>query len=45
LRPCFSTKLGLIKTPIAPELTRVCIEKDLEMPIVLREIERYIKVL
>jgi len=44
LRLCFSTKLGLIKTPIAPELIRACIEKDLEMPIVLREIERYRKV-
>ena len=45
LRLCFSTKLGLIKTLIAPELTRACIEKDLEMPIVLREIKRYRKIL
>jgi len=41
----FSTKLLLMKTPVALESTNACIENNLEVPVVLKKTSRYSDVL
>ena len=45
LKPCFSTKLLLIKTSVALESTSAYTENDSEVLVVYREMGRYREVL